>query len=37
MTEHLSEDDIERMRAFVDKPRYKRTPEQLIPGDETDE
>lgn len=36
MTEHLSEDDIERIQAFAKQPRYKREPEQLMPPD-TDE
>lgn len=32
MTEHLSAEDIERMRAFANQPRYKRDPDQLLPG-----
>jgi hypothetical protein len=36
MTEHLSTDDIERIRAFADQPRYKRSPEELMPGEDED-
>ena len=34
MREHLSETDIERIRAFANRPRYKRSPDELLPEDE---
>lgn len=36
MTEHLSADDIERIEAFANQPRYKRSPEELIPPEDDD-
>lgn len=36
MPEHLSSDDIERIREFANRPRYKREPAQLLP-DEAEE
>lgn len=31
MTEHLSKEDKELIQAFAKRPRYKRSPEELIP------
>lgn len=36
MTEHLSKDDKERMQKFADRPRYKRSPEELLPEENED-
>lgn len=33
MSSGLSEDDMERIRTFVETPAYKRRPELLLPGD----
>jgi hypothetical protein len=37
MTEHLSAEDIERIRAFANQPRHKREPEQLMPANHDEE
>lgn len=37
MGEFLSQDDLDRIDAFVNTPKYRRSPDQLVPEDETDE
>lgn len=37
MAEFLSQDDLDRIDAFVNTPKYRRSPDQLVPEDETDE
>lgn len=32
MTEHLSDNEMERIREFANTPIYEREPEQLMPG-----
>jgi hypothetical protein len=34
MTEHLSDEDLERIQRFASRPRYKRTPDELLPGED---
>jgi len=34
MTEHLSEQELERIAQFAATPAYEREPEQLLPEDE---
>lgn len=34
MADHISESEMERIEAFVETPAYKRSPDQLLPGDE---
>lgn len=33
----LSEEDIERIQSFANKPRYRRDPSNLMPGAEHDD
>ena len=39
MSTGLTDDDLDRIRAFLETPAYARTPEQLLPtdGDGADE
>jgi hypothetical protein len=37
MTEHLSEEELERIARFAATPAYEREPEQLLPEDERPE
>lgn len=37
MREHLSADDIERIEKFANSPRYKRSPDDLLPDSEDEE
>jgi hypothetical protein len=37
MTEHLSEEELERIAEFAATPVYKRSPEQLLPDDADEE
>lgn len=34
MSKFLSEEEIERIRKFANRPRYKRSPDELVPADE---
>lgn len=34
MVHHLSTEDLERMREFAETPRYKRSPDTLVPSEE---
>lgn len=34
MPQHLSEDELQRISAFADRPMYEREPEQLLPDAE---
>lgn len=34
MVQHLSTEDLERMREFAETPRYKRSPDTLVPSEE---
>ncbi len=34
MTDHLSQSDRDRIRQFVNTPRYRRNPDQLVPEEE---
>lgn len=36
MSTGLTDDDLDRIRAFLETPAYARTPEQLLPGDTDD-
>lgn len=33
MSQHLSDDELERIAEFAATPVYKRSPEQLLPDD----
>jgi hypothetical protein len=35
MESFLSESDLDRLRTFANTPRYRRSPDQLVPGDES--
>lgn len=35
MADYISESEMERIEAFVETPAYKRSPDQLLPSDET--
>ena len=35
MPNHLSESEMERIAKFVETPAYKRTPDLLLPDDES--
>lgn len=35
MANHISESEMERIEEFVETPAYKRTPDLLLPGDES--
>jgi len=35
MSDHLSESEMERIEQFVETPAYKRTPDLLLPDEET--
>lgn len=37
MPEHLSENELERIREFAETPVYKREPEQLLPQSNIDD
>lgn len=37
MAEHLTDKDLERIRAFANTPRYKRNPDELLPGTDDEE
>lgn len=37
MTEHLSDNDLERIAEFAETPAYKREPEQLLPEERCDD
>lgn len=37
MSEHLSAEDIERIREFANRPRYKRSPDDLVPQNEEED
>lgn len=37
MPEHLSDNEMERMREFAKTPVYEREPEQLLPQAELDD
>jgi hypothetical protein len=34
MESFLSESDLDRLRTFANTPRYRRSPDQLVPSDE---
>jgi hypothetical protein len=34
MTEHISDEELERIAQFAETPAYDRDPEQLVPDDE---
>lgn len=34
MGDHLSDNELERISEFANTPKYKRSPEQLLPGEE---
>ena len=36
MSQHLSEDELQRMRKFAETPVYERDPEQLLPQEQTE-
>lgn len=36
MPEHLSDEELERIERFAEKPAYKREPEQLLPDSAED-
>jgi|GEM_PF-1918599 len=36
MTKHLSKEDKELIRKFANRPRYKRSPEELVPVEDED-
>jgi hypothetical protein len=31
MVDHLTDEELERIREFIETPTYERTPEQLLP------
>jgi len=35
MSEHISENEMQRIREFADTPVFKREPEQLMPDTES--
>lgn len=37
MTEFISEDDTRRIEEFTSVPRYQRSPEMLIPTEDSEE
>lgn len=37
MSTGLTDDDLDRIRRFLETPAYARTPEQLLPGDADDD
>lgn len=37
MSEHLSDEDLQRIREFALTPRYERTPEMLLRADGDDD
>lgn len=32
MTEHLTDEELERIAEFANTPKYRRSPELLVPG-----
>lgn len=37
MPEHISEEELERIKEFAETPVYKREPEQLLPQSKLDD
>lgn len=37
MSEHLTEQDLERIEDFANTPRYKRSPDELLPSRDDDD
>lgn len=36
MPQHLSEEELQRIRKFAETPVYERDPEQLLPQEQTE-